>query len=293
MPPIPIIDAHVHLWDPAQLRIPWLDGNELLNLPYGLAEYAAHTAGLDVAGIVYVQVDVAPAYALTEARLVAALAERDPRLQAIVAYAPLEDGRRVRAFLDDLVQISPLVRGVRRITQGEADPAFCLRPDFITGVQQLADYGLSCDLCLNHTQLGPTIELVRRCPDVPFMLDHIAKPAIAAGLLEPWKAQLAELAALPNVYCKISGVVTEADLAHWTVDVIAPYVQHALAVFGPERVAFGSDWPVVLLASQYRRWVATLEELTGHFDLQTQTQLWATNAQRFYRFGTSVGRQQS
>ncbi len=213
----------------------------------------------------------------------AALAEHDPRLQAIVAYAPLEDGRRVRAFLADLVQISPLVRGVRRITQGEADPAFCLRPDFISGVQQLADYGLSCDLCLNHTQLGPTIELVQHCPDVQFMLDHIAKPGIAAGLLEPWQAQLAELAALPNVMCKISGVVTEADQTNWTVEQIAPYVQHALSVFGPERVAFGSDWPVVLLAAEYQRWVATLEELTTHLDPAAQAQLWAPNAQRFYR----------
>lgn len=283
MPPVPIIDAHVHLWDPAHLRIPWLDGNDLLNRPYGPVEYAAHTDGLEIAGIVYVQVEVAPAYALTEARIVAALAERDPRIQAIVAYAPLEDGLRVRAFLDDLVRISPLVRGVRRITQGEADPAFCLRPDFITGVQQLADYGLSCDLCLNHTQLGPTIELVRRSPDVQFMLDHIAKPAIAAGLLEPWQAQLAELAALPNVYCKISGVVTEADHVHWTIEHIAPYVQHALAVFGPERVAFGSDWPVVLLASDYRRWVETLEALTAALAPIAQANLWATNAQRFYR----------
>jgi L-fuconolactonase len=283
MPPIPIIDAHVHFWDPAQLRIPWLDGNERLNRPFGLTEYAAHTAGLNVAGIVYVQVDVAPAYALTEARLVAVLAERDPRIQAIVAYAPLEDGRRVRAYLDDLVQISPLVRGVRRITQGEADPAFCLRPDFISGVQQLADYGLSCDLCIYHPQLGPTIELVRCCPEVQFMLDHIAKPGIAAGTLEPWKAQMAELAALPNVWCKISGVVTEASHVDWTVERIAPYVQHALAVFGPDRVTFGSDWPVVLLAAAYPRWVTALEELTAQLDSAAQAQLWAGNARRFYR----------
>jgi L-fuconolactonase len=283
MPPLPIIDAHVHLWDPARLRMPWLDGNALLNRPYGLAEYAAHTAGLEVAGIIYVQVDVAPAYGLTEARIVAELAADDPRIQAIVAYAPLEDGLRVRAYLDDLVRISPLVRGVRRITQGEADPAFCLRPDFIAGVQQLADYGLSCDLCIYHPQLGPTIELVRQCPDVQFMLDHIAKPGIAAGALEPWQAQLAELAALPNVWCKLSGVVTEADHAGWTIDQIAPYLRHALDVFGPERVAFGSDWPVALLASDYRRWVAALESLTAYLDPQAQAQLWAGNAQRFYR----------
>lgn len=283
MPETPIIDAHVHLWDPQRLRIPWLDGNATLNRPFGLAEYAAHTAGLPVEGFVYVQVDVAPAYALTEVRLVAEQAAADPRLQAIVAFAPLEDGLRVRSYLDDLVRLSPLVRGVRRLTQGEADPAFCLRPGFVEGVRQLPDYGLSCDLCIVHPQLGPTIELVRRCPEVAFMLDHIAKPGIRAGELEPWGAQLAELAALPNVVCKLSGVVTEAEYDSWTPESIAPYIAHALAVFGEERVAFGSDWPVVLLASEYRRWVATLEALTSELTPSAQRKLWAENARRFYR----------
>ena len=283
MPPTAIVDAHVHLWDPASVRIPWLEGSELLNRPYGLAEYRDHTAGLDIAAFVYVQVDVAPAYGLSEARIAAELAAEEPRLRAIVAYAPLEDGRAVRSYLDDLVKVSPLVRGVRRLTQGEADPAFCLRPGFVEGVRQLADYGLSCDLCIVHPQLGPTIELVRRCPEVRFMLDHIAKPGIRAGLIEPWKAQLAELAELPNVICKISGVVTEADRAGWTPAQIAPYVAHALAAFGEERVAFGSDWPVVLHAAEYRRWVTTLEGLTAHFAPEAQRKLWAENAARFYR----------
>jgi L-fuconolactonase len=283
MPPAAIVDAHVHLWNPELMRIPWLDGNPVLEKPFGPAEYRAHTAGLDVAAFVYVQVDVAPAYAFTEVLSVAAQAAEEPRLKAIVAFAPLEDGRRVRSYLADLVQLSPLVRGVRRITQGEPDPAYCLRPGFVEGVQQLADYGLSCDLCIVHPQLGPTIELVRRCPEVQFMLDHIAKPGIREGRIEPWKAQMAELAALPNVLCKISGVVTEADQQSWSAAMIAPYVNHALDAFGPDRVAFGSDWPVVLMASEYPRWVATLEELTAHLSPEAQRKLWAENATRFYR----------
>lgn len=285
MPDAPIVDAHVHLWDPALMRIPWLDGNAALERPFGLAEYREHTAGLEVEAFVYLQVEVAPAYALSEARHVAGLAAEDPRLQAIVAYAPLEDGRRARSFLDDLVRVSPLVRGVRRITQGEPDPAFCLRPGFVEGVRQLPDYGLTCDLCIYHPQLGPTIELVRRCPEVTFMLDHIAKPGIRAGELEPWRAQLAELAELPNVWCKISGVVTEADHAAWTPEQIGPYVAHALAVFGEERVAFGSDWPVVVPAGGYRRWVETLDGLTAHLAPAARRKLWAENARRFYRLG--------
>lgn len=283
MPDFPIVDAHVHLWDPGALRIPWLDANEVLNRPFGLAEYREHSAGGEVAAFVYVQVDVAPAYGLSEARLAAAQAAADPRLQALVAYAPLEDGVCVRSYLDDLVRVSPLIRGVRRLTQGEADPAFCLRPGFVEGVRQLPGYGLSCDLCIYHHQLGPTIELVRRCPEVSFMLDHIAKPGIKAGLSEPWRAQLAELAALPNVSCKISGVATEADHTGWTAEELAPYIAHALAVFGEDRVAFGSDWPVVVLAGGYRRWVETLDGLTAHLSETARRKLWSTNARRFYR----------
>jgi L-fuconolactonase len=285
MPDVPVVDAHVHLWDPGELRIPWLDSIPQLNRPFGLAEYHAHSAGVAVESYVYVQVEVAPAYALTEARRVAAHAAADPRLRAIVAYAPLEDGAPARAYLDDLVRVSPLVRGVRRITQGEADPAFCLRPGFVEGVRQLPAYGLTCDLCIYHHQLGPTLELVRRCPEVSFMLDHIAKPGIRAGVSEPWRSQLAALAALPNVWCKISGVVTEADHAAWTPEDIAPYVAHAVTVFGEDRVAFGSDWPVVVQAGGYRRWVETLDALTAHLSPQARRKLWAENARRFYRLG--------
>jgi L-fuconolactonase len=280
---MPIIDSHVHLWDPGQMRIPWLDNIPLLNRPYGLAEYGAQAD--DVEAIVYVQVDVAPAYGLVEARLVADMAGRDPRIQAIVAYAPLEDGAMARSYLDALTQISPLVKGVRRLTQGEADPAFCLRPGFVEGVRALADYGLSCDLCIRHEQLADSAELVRRCPEVSFILDHLGKPPARAGQLEPWRSQIAELAALPNVMCKVSGLVTEADHQSWAIDDLAPFVSHVLEVFGEDRVAFGSDWPVVLLAADHRRWVAALESLAAGLSPAARQKLWADNARRFYRIG--------
>jgi L-fuconolactonase len=283
MPETPIIDAHLHLWDPRRFRINWLDGSALLNQPYGLAEYREHTAGIAIAAMVYVQVDVDPAYALLEAAWVAELARQDPRLQALVAYAPVEHGEITRTFLDALVATTPLVRGVRRILQGEPDPAFCLRPGFVRGVELLARYGLSFDLCITHHQLESAIELVRRCPGVQFMLDHIAKPDIRAGLLDPWRAHMRALAALPNVMCKISGIVTEANHQGWTEDDLRPYVEHALDCFGEDRVAFGGDWPVALLATPYRRWVETLDALTTELSADAKRKLWAENAQRFYR----------
>ena len=283
MPPLPIVDAHLHLWDPTRFRMSWLDDNPLLNKPYGLADYHAHTAGIEVAAMVYIQVDVEPPYALLEARWAAERATEDPRLGGIVPYAPLEFGEQVRAFLEALVMISPLVKGVRRIVQSEPDPDFCLQPSFVRGTQILPEYSLSCDICINYRQLASTIELVRRCPNTSFILDHLGKPNIAGGMTEPWHAQISELASLPNVVCKVSGAVTEADHTHWTNDDLAPYIAHVLEAFGEDRVVFGGDWPVVLNASSYQRWVETLDTLTAHLSPEAKRKLWADNARRFYR----------
>lgn len=282
-----IVDSHVHLWDPRRLRIPWLDGNALLDQPYGPAEYREHTRGLNIAAMVYAQVDVAPAYGLLEAHAIVQLAAQEPRLQGIVAYAPLEDGECARAILEALVALGPLVKGIRRILQGEADAEYCLRPGFMRGVELLAEYGLSFDICVYHHQLPAAIELARRCPNVSFILDHIAKPDIRGGALDPWRERMAALASLPNVACKISGVVTEANHEQWTADDIAPYIRHALAVFGEDRVMFGGDWPVALLASSYQRWVETLDTLTADLSTAARHKLWAANARRVYRLSAS------
>lgn len=285
MPTCPIIDAHLHLWDPQRFRISWLDGNELLNRPYGLADYREHTAGLLIEAMVYLQVEVETPYALLEAEAVAALAREEPQLQAIVAWAPLEYGEQSRSFLEALRRVDPRIRGIRRILQSEPDD-FGTRPDFVRGVQMLPEYGLSFDICINHRQLPAAITLVRACPDTAFMLDHIAKPNISERVLDPWRDQMRELASFPNVLCKISGVATEADQTAWTPDDLAPYVRHVLDVFGEDRVAFGGDWPVALLATSYRRWVDTLDQLTADLSDTARAKLWGENARTFYRIGT-------
>ena len=282
MPNIPIVDAHVHLWDPERFPLLWVADSPVLNQRYSVAEYHAHTAGVEIAAFVYVQVDVEAPFGLLEAQWAIDRVAEDPRLQGVVAYAPLEYGEQCRSYLQALVALGPRIKGVRRLLQGEADPAFCLQPGFVRGVQLLAEFGLSFDICIRHHQLAAATALVRRCPDVSFMLDHIAKPDIKNKQREPWQAHIAELAALPNVMCKVSGVVTEADQQRWTQDDIAPYVSHVLDVFGEDRVAFGSDWPVVLEASAYRRWVATLDALTSHLSPAARQKLWAENARRFY-----------
>lgn len=282
MPEYPIVDAHLHLWDPARFRMSWLDGNELLDRPYGLAEYRQHTEGLPIEAMVYLQVEVEPAYALLEAEWVVERAREEPRIQALVSWAPLEDGEPARTFLEALVRISPLVKGVRRLIQSESID-FCIQPGFVRGVQLLADYELSFDLCIYHPQLANTIRLVEQCPQVSFILDHIGKPAIKERLLDPWREEITRLASFPNVLCKVSGMVTEADHQRWTAEDLRPYLDHVLAAFGEDRVVFGGDWPVAYQAAPYRRWVETLAELTADLSPAAKRKLWAENARRFYR----------
>jgi L-fuconolactonase len=288
MPDFPIIDSHVHLWDPAHFRMEWLDANERLNKHFGLDEYDEHTAGIQVEGMVYLEVDIAPEYKLLEAQWVDALAQKDGRLKGIVASAPVEFGEQARAFVEALVAIGPRVKGVRRLIQAEPDPAFCLQPRFVRGVQLLAEYGLSFDIGCNFRQVASVVELVRRCPETNFILDHIGKPDIRGRQSDPWRSEIDALAALPNVVCKVSGVATEADVQHWTTEDIAPYVQHALAAFGEDRVVYGGDWPVVLNAAPYKRWAETLETLTASLSPEAKRKLWAENARRFYRLGDAT-----
>jgi len=265
-----LIDSHVHLWDPARFRQPWLDGDAVLQRPFGIADFSTASEGLTVEGIVYVQVDVTPAYGLLEARWAA----RQP-VNAIVAWAPLEDGEVARTYLDDVITIDPKIKGVRRLIQSEPDKEFPLR--LIEGVKQLPSYGLSFDICIRHDQLAASTELVKACPETQFILDHLGKPPIKAQQLEPWKTQLTALAEHPNVVCKISGAVTEADHQAWQPSDLRPYIEHALESFGEDRVLFGGDWPVVTHAASYRQWVDTLAELS------TDDRLWRANAKRVYR----------
>ncbi|MBI2939537.1 MAG: amidohydrolase family protein [Chloroflexi bacterium] len=283
MPDFPIVDTHLHLWDPDRLYLPWIEGSPVLNKRYDLAEFREHTAGIAIEAMVYLQVEAAPPYALLEAQWVADRAREDSRIGGIVPWAPLEYGDQARPFLEALLAISPLVKGIRRIIQFEPDPTFAIQPRFVRGVQILPEYGLSFDICIDHRHVANTIKLVGQCPNTRFILDHIGKPNIKDRVLEPWRTGLRDLASFPNVICKMSGLVTEADHQRWTPDDLRPYVEHVLEVFGEDRVAFGGDWPVAFQASTYRRWVETLDALTADLSPRARKKLWAENGRQFYR----------
>jgi L-fuconolactonase len=282
MPGFPIIDSHVHIYDPEALSYPWMDRVAALKSPHLPADYDRQRDGVAIDRYVFVEVDAAPGQRVDEARWVGALA--DPRLAAIVASAAIEDGAAVRPQLDALMAATPKLRGIRRLIQGEAVD-FCIQPGFVEGVKLLAGYDLSFDLCIFHPQFDSALELVRRCPEIRFVLDHIGKPGIKAGIDQPWRDQMKALAALPNVWCKLSGVVTEADPAAWTRAQIEPYIRHTIDCFGFERTLFGSDWPVCELASSYRRWVETLDAILVDASEAELRRLYRDTAIEFYRLG--------
>jgi len=281
MPSFPIVDSHVHLWDPVKYRIPWLDKVPPINKLADLAMYDEATAGLEIEALIYLQVEVAEVYSLLEARDIAALP--DPRVQGIVAWAPLEYGEQARYYLEELVKLGPKIKGVRRIAQDDPDQMYYAKPNMVAGHRVLAEFGLSSDLTCTAAQLPGAIELVRQVPECNFILDHHGNPKVKDHAWEPWAGGISELASLPNVVVKISGVVSGADHDHWTLDDIKPYVRHCLDAFGEDRVIFGSDWPVVTLASLYSRWVASLDEITADFSDSAKRKLWNANAKRFYR----------
>lgn len=282
MPSFPIVDSHVHLYDPSWLRYGWLQRVPRINRRYDLADFDACKAEVAVERIVFAEVAVDQGLHFAEAAWVQGLADRDPRLGGMIAHAPLEQGAAVEADLDRLAEYGSL-RGIRRLIETETDQSFCLTPDFLAGLRLLPARRLTFDICVKHWGLVFAIELARRCPDVQFVLDHIGKPGIRHGLVEPWKSQLKELARAPNIVCKLSGVVTEADHAHWRREQLRPYVAHVLECFGFERVMYGSDWTVSELTHPYPEWVAILDEFTTGCSEAELRALYRDTAIRTYR----------
>ena len=275
-----IIDAHHHLWDKSRFAYSWLTEVPDIDRNFLIADYEESIRGTDVVKSVHVQADVDPPFALQETRWVLSMAEANTPIEGVVAWAPVEEPG-LEDYLDTLGE-HPNLKGFRRLLQTqEAD--FCLKPEFIAGMRLLAARGYSFDLCIYHPQLSSVVELVRQVPEMSFVLDHVGKPDIKAGAMQPWKDQLRELAALPNACCKVSGMVTEADPGSWTSETLRPFIDSAIEAFGFERTMFGSDWPVCLLGASYGQWLETLSEAVRGASGDEQEQLFYRTAERYYR----------
>jgi L-fuconolactonase len=275
------VDAHVHFWDAARLPYPWLAAVPTIAGPHTPVELAAEAGARLPAAMVFVESAVDPSRARDEVRWVETLATRERPIAAIVAQVAVDRGGETEAALAALAG-QALVRGVRHNLQDHPDPATCLRPAFVAGVRRVGERGWTFDLCVKPPQLPACIELVRTCPGTTFVLDHAGKPDIRHGVLDPWRDHIAELARLPNVVCKLSGLVTEADPATWTPATLWPYVDHLLTCFGAERLLFGSDWPVVNLAASYRRWLEVALELLDPLSAGERAAVMGDNTRRIY-----------
>lgn len=261
--PIPkTIDAHHHLWRYTPEEFDWLEG-PLTPLRRDFLMHDLFVA-MDTAGI-GAAIAVQARQTIEETLWLLELAAQTPRIAGVVGWAPLVSPD-LPEILETLLQNARL-KGLRHVLQGEPDPNFMLRPDFNRGIASLLPTGLVYDLLVFERQLPQTIEFVDRHPNQIFVVDHIAKPRIAESVLEPWATNLRELAQRPNVSCKLSGLVTEADPQSWTLSQLTPYLDTALEAFGPLRLMAGSDWPVCLAGVAYDRWFRILHDFfSGHTD---------------------------
>ncbi len=273
------IDSHMHFWDQEFLGgYAWLQ--EVPSIRHRHDPSTLHVeAESDLPEkIVFVECGAPP---VAEVAWIEKLAAQEPRIRAIVAHVTVTEGAKTVAALAEMKR-HPLVRSIRHNFQHEAVDA-CVQPEFVRGVHAVGAAGFNFDLCCFHPQLPHVQELVRQCPEVNFILDHGGKPGIRAGLTDPWREHIRELAGMPNVVCKLSGLVTEADHQKWTVAELEPYVAHLLATFGSQRILFGGDWPVAKLACGYLRWLNIARDLVADLSTDEQAAIFAGNAERVYR----------
>lgn len=270
------IDAHHHFWRYSPEEYGWIDDTMAAIrrdfLPPDLAA-EIRSAGIDAV------VSVQARQSLDETNFLLDHAAAHPWIAGVVGWLPLTD-TRMGAVLDEY-SARPQLKGVREILQAEP-AAYMDRADFNAGLAQLHAHRLTYDILIVHHQLPAAIHLVDRHPNQIFVLDHIAKPPIRAGGIEPWATHMKELALRPNVFCKLSGVVTEADYHSWSYDRILPYLETALAAFTPERLMFGSDWPVCRVAVSYAAWVQTIERFSAPLSWNERDALFHRNAVRAY-----------
>jgi predicted TIM-barrel fold metal-dependent hydrolase len=276
-----IVDTHQHLWDLDLFRYSWLNSLPALNRSFRMPDYLEAAKGLNVVKSVHLEADVDEPYMLDETRHLLALADQpDNPLDGVVACGRPES-EHFKSYLDQVAG-HPRLKGIRRVLHTQPDEVG-QGATFINNVAALSGYGLSFDLCVLARQLPIAINLVSKCPDVVFILDHCGVPQVKERNLDPWRSYIAEIARFPNVCCKISGLVAYADPQRWTTEDLRPFVEQAIASFGWNRLLFGSDWPVCTLSASYQQWVEALRAITQEAGEVNQRKLFHDNAVRVYR----------
>jgi L-fuconolactonase len=271
------IDSHHHFWKYDPVTYSWMnDSMGILKRDYQPEDLKEVIDSTKIDGVISVQAD----QSMRETEDLLKHASERSFIRGVVGWFPLAEPE-----LDGLLEsyaTNPLLKGVRHVVQDEADDQFILGDAFNKGIRRLKAYELVYDILIYERQLGPSIEFVDRHPDQVFVLDHVAKPRIGDQIMEPWRAQMFELAKRENVYCKLSGMATEANWQNWTKDDLWPYAEVAMEAFGPTRMMFGSDWPVARLAVEYGDWVGLCREFISTLSDSEQAMIEGEVAIRAY-----------
>lgn len=272
-----IIDAHQHFWNYDRARHGWIDDRmSAIQRDFLPAELKSIYNQHHIDGCVAVQVEQDE----SENDYFLNLATQYHFIRGIVGWIDLRS-RNIEERLDNYRHI-PLMKGFRHIVQGEQDPRFMLGDDFCRGVAALGRHQFTYDILVYHHQLPQVTAFIKKFPEQPFIIDHLAKPAIAKGDIDEWRKHMKTIAGYPQVYCKVSGLVTEADWKTWTYNDLAPYLDTVLGAFGPSRLVYGSDWPVCLVAASYERQYSVVREMIASLSASEKAAILGENAIRFY-----------
>jgi L-fuconolactonase len=272
------IDAHHHFWKYEAAQYGWIGPDkDVLRKDFSPADFEPELAAAGISGTVAVQAR----QSLDETRWLLELADRHSFIHGVVGWAPLTEANAA-ATLERLAA-HPRLRAIRHVLHDEADDYYISRVDFNRGVAELKRFNLAYDILIFERHLPQTIEFVDRHPNQIFVVDHLAKPRVRDGLVSPWRENMRELARRPHVYCKVSGLATEADHGKWSEQQLTSYMDVVLEAFGPKRVLFGSDWPVCLLAISYRQWTDIVAKFVNRLTEGEQERIWSATAREAYK----------
>ena len=275
------IDAHHHFWKYSPEEYGWINDNmQVIRRDFVPADLRREISDVGIDGVVSVQAR----QTLGETDALLDWAERHDFIKGVVGWVPLVSptvGKDIEKFAG-----RKALKGVRHVLHDEPDNRYILREDFNRGVALLKNSSLVYDILILERHLPQTLQFVDRHPDQVFVLDHVAKPRIKDGYLSPWQTNIVQLAHRPNVYCKVSGMVTEADHGAWTEGQLTPYLDTVFSAFGAQRLMFGSDWPVCLLAASYQRWFRLVEAYVAQLSGTEQGRFWSGTAMEAYGLET-------
>jgi L-fuconolactonase len=272
------IDAHQHFWRYNADEFDWIDESMAsIRRDFLPDDLRPELEGAGFRGSIAVQTR----QSLEETRWLLELAASWPQILGVVGWVDLRSPD-LRSQLQGFRE-NPKLVGIRHIVQSESDDRFLLQPDFLRGISTLEEFDLAYDILIYPKHLPVAAEFLRHFPRQRFVLDHLAKPLIKSGSVQPWEAGMRELARFPNVLCKLSGMVTEADWRNWKPEQMTPYLDIALDCFGPERLMIGSDWPVCTVAASYSQTMNVVLEYFGKYPANVQDAVLGENAQRFWK----------